>query len=161
MKKPDEQGTVAHGFIVWQGKKYSYRQVRWDEKTAEEANIAANIGAGVWDWDVIANAWNVPELMEWGLNQDQLFELNRDANSLRDLMNSEGIELDMQTAWEGMPEYGDDAKAFKTIHIHFEKLEDMNEFENKYNFPIGDKITFWYPPHKKRNMIPLEFQNES
>jgi hypothetical protein len=31
LPEPDEQGTVAHGFIVWQGKRFAYRQVRWDE----------------------------------------------------------------------------------------------------------------------------------
>jgi len=44
---PDSQGTVAHGFLIWRGGRYAYRQVRWDAETMREANIAANLGA-VW-----------------------------------------------------------------------------------------------------------------
>lgn len=54
-EEPDEQGTVALGYIIWQGHRYAYRQVAWDERTCEQANIVANKAGGSWDWDVLAN----------------------------------------------------------------------------------------------------------
>lgn len=47
--------------------KYKYRQVQWDVKTAQRANIRANKAGGAWDWDELANAFDAPDLLEWGL----------------------------------------------------------------------------------------------
>ena len=55
--KPDEQGTVGLGYIIWRGHRFAYRQVRWDERTAEEANIVANVSGGTWDWTILAQQW--------------------------------------------------------------------------------------------------------
>ena len=79
--QPDEQGTVGHGFIVWRGKKYAYRQVRWEPETAAEANIAANIGAGDWDWDMLKQ-WDASELQSYGFEQDLLKSWQADAEAL-------------------------------------------------------------------------------
>lgn len=89
---PDEQGTVAHGFVVWQGKKYSYRQVYWNEETAAEANIAANIGAGEWDWAILANEWQPAELLEWGFDESLLTNWRLDVASLGNFLESEAAE---------------------------------------------------------------------
>ncbi|HSG63292.1 MAG TPA: site-specific DNA-methyltransferase [Pseudomonadales bacterium] len=64
--EPDEQGTVAHGFIVWKGKRYAYRQVRWTPRQCEKANIVANKGGGDWDFDILANDFDMENLLEWG-----------------------------------------------------------------------------------------------
>lgn len=69
--QPDEQGTVGHGWIEWRGHRYAYRQVRWDAQTAAEANIAANLGAGDWDWQALAE-WDAGNLEAWGFDLDTL-----------------------------------------------------------------------------------------
>lgn len=69
--EPDEQGTVGYGFIEWRGHRYAYRQVRWDAQTAAEANIAANLGAGDWDWPALAE-WDTGDLQAWGFDVDTL-----------------------------------------------------------------------------------------
>ena len=69
---PDEQGTVALGFVVWKGKRYAYRQVRWDAKQCEEANIRANKAGGGWDFDTLANEFELDELLEWGFDKKEL-----------------------------------------------------------------------------------------
>lgn len=90
---PDEQGTVAIGFIVWRDKKYFYRQVDWDEPTAAAANLIANVGAGEWDWDVMANQWQPAELMEWGgFDAETLKEWKRDTAALDNFLKSEQPE---------------------------------------------------------------------
>lgn len=79
--QPDEQGTVAHGFIVWNGKKYAYRQVRWDEHTAAEANIRANVEAGTWDFDALSG-WDAGDLQAWGFDAELLKDWNTGAGAL-------------------------------------------------------------------------------
>ena len=71
-EQPDEQGTVALGFVVWRGKKYAYRQVRWDAKQCEKANIVANKAGGAWDMDTLANEFELDELLEWGFDKKEL-----------------------------------------------------------------------------------------
>lgn len=69
---PDEQGTVGLGFIIWKEKRYTYRQVRWDAKRAERANIQANKLGGSWDFDVLANQFDVDDLLTWGFEPFEL-----------------------------------------------------------------------------------------
>lgn len=67
-KKPDKQGTVALGYVIWQGMNLNYRQVRWDEKQREKANITANSLIGLWDEDVLKKDWiGVAEIEKWNL----------------------------------------------------------------------------------------------
>jgi len=69
---PDAQGTVAHGYVIWQGAKYNYRQVRWDARQCEKANIVANKAGGSWDFDILANEWDAESLIEWGFEPGEL-----------------------------------------------------------------------------------------
>lgn len=65
---PTNIGTVAIGFINIEGERYPYREVDWPETKEKAANIAANKGAGEWDF---------PELSEWMLELDhQNFNLD-------------------------------------------------------------------------------------
>ena len=50
-EKPTKTGTVAIGYILFGAEKYAYREVDWDEKTAESANIRANKIGGMFDFD--------------------------------------------------------------------------------------------------------------
>ena len=38
------------------------------EEQKKEFIIKDNVGVGEWEWDILANEWNVLELMEWGVN---------------------------------------------------------------------------------------------
>ena len=38
------------------------------DKQAQEFIIKDNVGFGEWDWDILANDWNVKELEDWGLD---------------------------------------------------------------------------------------------
>jgi DNA modification methylase len=75
-EEPDEQGTVAHGFVVWKGKRYAYRQVRWSERQCEQANIQANKLGGSWDWDILADQFDFDDLTAWGFSEDELLGLD-------------------------------------------------------------------------------------
>ena len=42
--------------------------VKWlSEKAQREFIIKDNVGYGEWDWEMLANEWDVDELGEWGL----------------------------------------------------------------------------------------------
>ena len=40
----------------------------WSEEKRKEFTIKDNVGFGEFDWDALANEWNVDELAEWGLD---------------------------------------------------------------------------------------------
>lgn len=40
----------------------------WSEEQKQEFIIKDNVGFGVWDWDMIANEWDVEQVEEWGLD---------------------------------------------------------------------------------------------
>jgi hypothetical protein len=68
---PDAQGTVAIGYIFWNGFRYNYRQVRWSKEQCEEACIKANYLGGSTDWDEMANYWSAKyedALLDWGVS---------------------------------------------------------------------------------------------
>lgn len=65
---PTRTGTVALGYIIYQGEKYQYRQVRWTLEQCRKANIVANSAGGKWDFEMLANEWDDLPLAEWGLN---------------------------------------------------------------------------------------------
>lgn len=54
--KPTKSGTTAEGFVEIDGEEFAYREVSWSETKEKAANIAANKGAGDWDF---------PQLTEW------------------------------------------------------------------------------------------------
>ena len=72
LEEPDEQGTVAHGYVIWKGHKYAYRQVRWTPRQAEHANIVANKRGGSWDFDILADNFEQDDLLAWGFEPFEL-----------------------------------------------------------------------------------------
>lgn len=71
-KKPTQQGTIATGYFEWKGERISYRQVKWTDKKAEKANMIANKAGGTFDFDIMANLWDVPILLETGWDEKEL-----------------------------------------------------------------------------------------
>ena len=58
-----------------------------DEKKAQEFIIKDNVGFGEWDWDVLANDWDVKELEEWGL-EGFPFEEEEEEKELNDISDT-------------------------------------------------------------------------
>jgi hypothetical protein len=46
---PTACGTVAEGVVIYEGERFTYRQVRWSEQQELAAMIAANQHGGEWD----------------------------------------------------------------------------------------------------------------
>jgi hypothetical protein len=49
-------------------KKAPVQIVDWSIEKQNEFIIKDNVGFGEWDWDVLANEWDVDQLSEWGLD---------------------------------------------------------------------------------------------
>ena len=50
---PTEKGTVAEGYVLHNGERYSYREVAWDEPKHAAAALMANEAGGDWDWGML------------------------------------------------------------------------------------------------------------
>ena len=133
LEEPDEQGTVAHGYVIWKGKKYAYRQVRWDDKQCEKANIVSNKGGGSMDFDILANEFEVDDLLDWGFKGYEI--------------GIAGEDIDFDKEWEGMPEYeSKDLTSFRRIIVHFQSQDDVNDFAELIEQPITERAKYiWHP----------------
>ena len=132
-QEADRQGTVGLGHIVWRGTFYAYRQVRWTPKQCEMANIKANKLGGEWDFDTLANEFDLDELLEWGFTP---FELGMDAE-----------DVDYDELWQGMPEFEHDDKTSEySVKVHFACKEDLEAFAELVEQPVSEKAkSIWYP----------------
>lgn len=70
--QPNKQGTVAWGYVIFDGQKLNYRQVRWNDKQREKANITANALGGDWDYEILKMDFDNNSLIDWGINEDVL-----------------------------------------------------------------------------------------
>ena len=66
-----------------------------DDKQAQEFIVKDNVGFGEWDWDILANDWDVKELEEWGLDgfpfEEEVLEAEEDDFDVVD----GGVETDI------------------------------------------------------------------
>jgi len=77
------------------------------EEQKKEFVIKDNLGYGEWDWDILANEWNVEQLSDWGL----------------DVINIES-NINLDDFFEKKPE-DENTSAFKIV-LEFTE-EDYNE----------------------------------
>jgi ParB-like chromosome segregation protein Spo0J len=49
-------------------------QDKLTEDEVDELNIRLNRNVGEWDWDRLANEWDVPQLLGWGFSEGEFFE---------------------------------------------------------------------------------------
>ena len=90
-----------------------------------------------------------------GLNFD---ELNLDIEL--DILHTKQ-EIDLEKEWQGMPEFHPEAKAFKSLTIHFETEEKFKEFIKKIGIELDESInSLWYPL-KKRQKSESSYISES
>ena len=69
---PNEQGTVAVGYYEVNGEQFKYRAVRWTPRQCEKANVIANKAGGGWDFDILENDFELPDLLDWGFSEGEL-----------------------------------------------------------------------------------------
>jgi len=65
--EPTKNKTVAHGFILYNGEKFAYREVAFTESEFREACIVANNDGGEFDLEILSG-WDEIELEDWGFD---------------------------------------------------------------------------------------------
>lgn len=65
--KPNEQGTIAFGYVIFENQRLNYRQVRWNEKQREKACITANALGGEFDYKILQSEFDTELLKGWGI----------------------------------------------------------------------------------------------
>jgi hypothetical protein len=50
----------------------------WTEKQKQEFIIKDNVGYGEWDWDILANEWDIDDLNNWDLELPPIFDEEED-----------------------------------------------------------------------------------
>lgn len=66
-EKPNQHGTIAIGWIEYNGELYAYREVEFTEEQFRKACIVANNDGGEWDYQEL-QTWDSEDLEEWGVN---------------------------------------------------------------------------------------------
>ena len=77
---PTPQGTVAWGYVIFDGQKLNYRQVRWDDRQREKANITANALGGDWDYEILESSFDGLDLVDWGLTKLEEHKVKKTAD---------------------------------------------------------------------------------
>ena len=65
------------------------------EDQQREFLIKDNVSGGEWDWDILANEWEVEQLEEWGLDIPVNFEVELEAEEDDFAVPEGGIETDI------------------------------------------------------------------
>ena len=58
----------------------------WTDEQKKEFIIKDNLGYGEWDWDIVANEWDVQKLKDWGMDLPEF------PNSVNDNQNQNEID---------------------------------------------------------------------
>ncbi len=88
--EPTRTGTLAEGYFIQHGERFTYRQVDWDLETENHACVAANRDGGRWDWagELLLNT-DAELLGDWGFDEEYLHELNDDAANTREFLEAQ------------------------------------------------------------------------
>lgn len=98
---PTKTGTVAEGYLMFNGERHSVRSVRWDDSTEKAANIAANKGAGEFDSEALAAI--MADLKTAGVDLElTMFELE-EQNKLFDMTDFTPQDVDWDEALDAVP----------------------------------------------------------
>lgn len=113
------------------------------EKEREKLTIFLHKGTtGEWNFDLLANNWEIPDLMDWGFKPYEL--------------GLQGEGNDPNAEWKGMPDFEQEDKSGISLTIHFENMEDREEFFNRLDIYHTDKTnSIWYPerPEDIKNQL--------
>ena len=61
----------------------------WTEKQKQQFIIKDNVGFGDWDWDILANEWDVKELNDWGLHLPEFSSIDTEIDEPENNQNED------------------------------------------------------------------------
>lgn len=60
-----------------------------EDEEIDELCIRLNLNQGQWDYDILANLWEVTDLLQWGFSEEMLFDLGKEVEEIVDLDEEE------------------------------------------------------------------------
>ena len=113
-------------------------EVNLDLKRERELNVRLNRNVGGWDYDVLADQFDMAELVDWGFSEKNLYGLFDDIDY--SILEDDDVDLNMETLKDGTR---------KAIQIEF-KLEDYEEavsllkiMREKYEYVGAEVVNFF------------------
>ena len=97
----------------------------WSEEKKKEFIIKDNVGFGEWDWDILANQWNINNLNDWGLEVPMMLEENNNYTK-----KIEAPKYEPSDKKPTLKELCDDKKSKELI----KKIENSNLNKNEKEF---------------------------
>ena len=70
-------------------------QVDWNEAKQKEFIIKDNSGFGEWDWDALANDWDLDDLNDWGLDLPPMFDEPEPEATEDDYTEPDNMQVDV------------------------------------------------------------------
>ncbi len=127
--------------------------VNLSEEQEKKLNLRLNKNVGEWDFDALANYFDSGMLFDVGFTEKDL-SLGLPENFVANDVNEE---------WVGMPTVNETKVdgAVKSIYIHFQTEESIDEFSKLIGQEITDKTKFiWFPKKDKDNLKDIEIKAE-
>jgi hypothetical protein len=150
--QPDDQGTVGLGFIIWEGKRYAYRQVRWTPEQCEKANVIANKAGGSWDYDILKSEFEVSDLEQWGFSPQELELLSGFGEDGNDVQAGEPVYSTEQVIDAAFRHFRAKGFPYRRLPVHV-CLQEINKLattepEQLLHTNTGYEIGDTYHPHR-------------
>jgi ParB-like chromosome segregation protein Spo0J len=113
----------------------------WTEEQKNEFLIKDNVGFGEWDWDSLANEWDVEKLDDWGLNVPEFsgdidYSILDDEDLADDLLDmANGVKKAIQIEFEAE---------------HYESAYELVKFWREREAYIGGMIMEYLKSEKEK-----------
>lgn len=105
---------------------YILRAEQLTPEQEQEFIVKDNVGFGDWDWDILANEWDIDKLDDWGLELPNMFDLN--VNELgEDFVLPDGDKTPFQQQTYVLADA--QAEQIKKAIVEVKKTEEYNYVE--------------------------------
>jgi DNA modification methylase len=133
--------------------------VDWDEEKQRQFIIKDNVGFGEWDWEMLANEWDVEQLEEWGLDIpafDDLKELEAEEDDFEmpDEVQTDIVLGDLFEIGEHRLLCGDSTQTDTWEKVMNGCLADMVMTDPPYN------VNLWEVKARKIRTVGLQIKND-
>ena len=139
------------------------------DKQIEEFIVKDNVGFGEWDWDILANDWDVKELENWGLEgfpfEEDVLEAEEDDYSEPDNMQVDVVLGDLIEIGEHRLLCGDSTDADQVSKLMNGEKADVGHNDPPYGMKkenvgvLNDNLNYSDLLDFNKKWIPLQFSH--
>lgn len=126
----------------------------WTDEQKKEFIIKDNIGYGEWDWDIVANDWDIQKLKDWGMDlpdfPDPELDAEEDDYEEPDDLQVDVVLGDLIEIGEHRLLCGDSTDADQVAKLMDGEKADMVFTDPPYNVDYGNSNN---PRHKSRTIL--------